>query len=40
MTTPEEETKKYRKSLFEITHFKAHEYKPRIWNDEKTKKIP
>ena len=40
MTTPEEETKKYRKSLFEITHFKAPEYRPRTWNDEKTKKIP
>ena len=40
MTTPEEETKKYRKNLFAITHFKAPEYRPRTWNEEKTKKIP
>ena len=40
MTTLEEETKKYRKSLFEITHFKAPEYRPRTWKFEETKKIP
>ena len=40
MTTPEEETKKYRKSLFEITQFKAPEYRPRTWRNEETKKIP
>ena len=28
-TTSEAETKQYRKSLFEITHFKAPEYRPR-----------
>ena len=39
-TTPEEETKMYRKSLFEITHFKAPEYRPRTWNFEETKTIP
>ena len=40
MTNPEEEIKKYRKNLLKITHFKAPEYRPRTWNDEKTKKIP
>ena len=40
MTTLEEETKKYRKSLFEITHFKAPEYRLRTWKFEETKKIP
>ena len=39
-TPPEEETKKYRKNLFEITHFKAPEYRPRTWEFEETKKIP
>ena len=39
-TTPEEETKMYRKSLFEITHFRAPEYRLRTWNFEKTKTIP
>ena len=39
-TTPEAETKQYRKSLFEITHFKAPEYRPRTWKFEGTKKIP
>ena len=39
MTNPEEEIKKYRKNLLEITHFKAPEYRPRTWND-KTKNIP
>ena len=40
LTTPEEETKKYRKSLFKITQFKAPEYRPRTWRNEETKKIP
>ena len=39
-TTLEAETKHYRKSLFEITHFKAPEYRPRSWKSEETKKIP
>ena len=40
MINLEEEIKKYRKNLLKITHFKAPEYRPRTWNDEKTKKIP
>ena len=40
ITNQEEETKKYRNNLLEITHFKAPEYRPRTWNDDKTKKIP
>ena len=39
-TTLEAETKHYRKSLFEITHFRAPEYRPRSWQSEETKKIP
>ena len=40
MTNPEEEIKKYRKNLLEITHSKVPEYKPRTWNDDKAKNIP
>ena len=39
-TTPEAETKQYRKSLFKIAHFRAPEYRPRSWKLEETKKIP
>ena len=39
-TTSEAATKNYRKSLFEITHFRAPEYRPRSWISEETKKIP
>ena len=39
MTNREEKIKKYRKNLLEITHFKAPEYRPRTWKDDKTKKI-
>ena len=39
-TTSEAETKQYRKNLFEITHFRAPEYRPRSWTSEETKKIP
>ena len=39
MTNTEEKIKKYRKNLLEITHFKAPEYRPRTWKDDKTKKI-
>ena len=39
-TTSEVETKQYRKSLSEITHFRAPEYRPRSCKFEETKKIP
>ena len=39
-TTSEAETKQYRRNLFEITHFRAPEYRPRSWISEETKNIP
>ena len=35
----EAETKQYRKNLFEITHFRAPEYRPRSWISEKQRRF-